>query len=151
MNTSTGIAVALAVAIALSFMFLGSWMESPTPVPQEEMVVAGEANTTLMITDDVIGTGAEAKVGDRVVVTYVGQFQDGTIFDASERHEGSFPFTIGAGDVIKGWDQGVVGMKEGGKRRLTVPPELGYGPNQYGPIPGNSTLIFDIELLKVER
>ncbi|NQV88471.1 MAG: FKBP-type peptidyl-prolyl cis-trans isomerase [Parcubacteria group bacterium] len=92
-----------------------------------------------------------ATEGSVVTVNYTGKFADGTVFDSSESHGQPFQFLLGAGQVIKGWDQGVVGMKIGEKKTLVVPPELGYGPNDYGPIPGNSTLIFDIELLNVQN
>ncbi len=99
--------------------------------------------------DEVVGTGTEAMAGDSVTVNYTGTFTDGTKFDSSYDHGQPFTFTLGAGQVISGWDIGVAGMKEGGKRKLIVPPALGYGPNNYGPIPGNSTLNFEVELLKV--
>lgn len=105
----------------------------------------------LQVEDVVVGTGAEAATGDRIIVHYTGHFVDGTVFDSSVTRGEPFQFVLGSGQVIKGWDQGIVGMKVGGKRILAVPPELGYGPNDYGPIPGNSTLIFEIELLKAER
>ena len=105
----------------------------------------------VQINDVVVGTAAEAVVGKKVTVNYTGVFSDGKKFDSS-RDPGRepFTFTLGAGQVIQGWDLGVQGMKVGGKRVLVVPPSLGYGPNDYGPIPGNSTLIFEVELLKVE-
>lgn len=106
--------------------------------------------TTLQRQDLVEGTGREAVNGSTVTVHYVGTFVDGKEFDSSVRRGTPFSFKLGSGQVIQGWEQGVQGMKVGGKRILTVPPSLGYGPNDYGPIPGNSTLIFDIELLKVE-
>jgi FKBP-type peptidyl-prolyl cis-trans isomerase len=105
----------------------------------------------LQIEDVVVGMGAEATAGDRIVVHYTGRFVDGTTFDSSVTRGEPFQFVLGSGQVIKGWDQGIVGMKVGGKRIMAVPPELGYGQNDYGPIPGNSTLIFEVELLKVER
>ena len=111
-------------------------------------------NGQLQVTDEVVGTGTTAETGDTVTVNYVGSFTNGTVFDASANHPqtaNGFTFTLGAGNVIKGWDEGVVGMKEGGKRRLIVPPALGYGSNDYGPIPGNSTLVFEVELLKVQK
>ena len=101
--------------------------------------------------DFAVGGGEAAAAGDKVTVNYTGTFTNGTKFDSSYDHGQPFTFTLGAGDVIAGWDLGVVGMKEGGKRRLIVPASLGYGPNDYGPIPGNSTLIFDVELVKVEH
>ena len=152
MNISTGIAVALAVVVALSFMFLGSWVFAPfESAPEDAFEAETQANqSTLMVTDETVGTGAEAVAGSRVTVNYVGRLEDGTIFDASANHGGTFSFTLGAGEVIAGWDQGILGMKEGGKRFLTVPPELGYGNRPVGPIPANSTLIFEVDLIDVE-
>jgi FKBP-type peptidyl-prolyl cis-trans isomerase len=104
---------------------------------------------TLVIEDLVVGTGATAAVGDTVSVHYVGTLTNGTKFDSSYDRGQPYAFRIGAGQVIAGWDQGVPGMKVGGKRRLTIPPSLGYGSQAYGPIPANSTLIFDIELVSI--
>ncbi len=103
-------------------------------------------------TDVTVGTGTEAVSGKKVTVNYVGTLTDGTKFDASADHGQPFSFTLGAGQVIKGWDQGVLGMKVGGKRNLVIPPELAYGAagTPGGPIPANATLKFEIELLKVE-
>ncbi len=95
------------------------------------------------------GTGAPVKSGDKVSVDYRGMFTNGTVFDESYKRGETFSFTPGNSEVIAGWEEGVLGMKVGEKRRLTVPPSLGYGPNDYGPIPGGSTLIFDIELRKI--
>ena len=86
-----------------------------------------------------------------VTVNYTGLLEDGTKFDSSLNPGRSpFRFTVGAGQVIKGWDEGLMGMKIGGKRKLTIPPELGYGSRDNGPIPANSTLIFEIDLLGIE-
>lgn len=104
----------------------------------------------LTIVDEVAGTGAEAVAGKKVTVEYTGTLTDGKKFDSSKDHGTPFSFTLGAGEVIKGWDEGVLGMKVGGKRKLTVPPGLAYGDRAIGAIPANATLIFDIELLKVE-
>lgn len=101
--------------------------------------------------DLVAGTGDEALVGNRVTVHYTGKFVDGRVFDSSLNRGEPFQFVLGGGQVIKGWDEGIVGMRVGGKRLLSIPPELGYGPNDYGPIPGGSTLMFEVELLKVEK
>jgi peptidylprolyl isomerase len=107
--------------------------------------------TSLGIHDITVGTGAEAKVGDNVTVNYVGKLTNGTVFDASANHGGAgFTFPLGAGQVIKGWDQGVVGMKVGGKRELVIPASLGYGPQAVGPIPANSTLVFEVELVSIK-
>ena len=94
------------------------------------------------------GDGDEAATGDEVTVHYTGTLEDGTEFDSSVDGD-PFTFTIGSGMVIQGWELGVPGMKVGGKRELTIESDLAYGPDDYGPIPGGSTLIFEIELLEV--
>ena len=104
----------------------------------------------VLIQDEVVGVGDIAGAGNRVVVHYTGKFTEGKVFDSSVTRGEPFQFVLGAGQVIKGWDEGIAGMRVGGKRILTIPPSLGYGANDYGPIPGNSTLIFEVELLKVE-
>ena len=104
----------------------------------------------LQIVDVKVGDGAEAVSGQKVTVHYVGTLTDGKKFDSSRDRAKGFSFELGRGQVIRGWDQGVAGMKVGGRRKLTIPPELGYGAGGYPPvIPPNSTLIFDIELLEV--
>lgn len=107
-------------------------------------------NNNLQIVDEVVGTGAEAVAGKEVTVHYVGTFTSGKKFDSSRDRGTPFTFTLGASQVIKGWDLGVAGMKVGGKRKLTVPPELGYGASDYSTIPGGSTLLFEVELLGVK-
>jgi peptidylprolyl isomerase len=101
------------------------------------------------IEDTQAGTGAAAKDGDTLVVNYTGKLTDGTVFDSSVGKQ-PFTFVLGAGQVIPGWDQGLVGLKVGGKRTLTIPPELGYGAQGAGSIPPNATLIFDVELLEIK-
>ena len=104
----------------------------------------------LTIEDTVIGTGEEAKAGQSVTVHYTGMFPDGRKFDSSLDRRDPFVFMLGAGMVIKGWDDGVQGMKVGGKRKLTVPPHMGYGERGAGGvIPPNATLVFEVELLGV--
>jgi len=104
----------------------------------------------LEINDLKLGTGKEAKAGQRVTVHYVGTLTNGSKFDSSRDRGEGFEFNLGAGEVIKGWDQGVAGMKVGGTRKLTIPPALGYGARGAGGvIPPNATLIFEVELLGV--
>ncbi len=100
--------------------------------------------------DEVVGTGPEATAGSTVAVHYTGTLTDGTKFDSSRDRNEPFEFQLGGGQVIKGWDEGVAGMKVGGKRKLTIPAEQGYGARAMGPIPPNSTLLFDVELVAVK-
>jgi peptidylprolyl isomerase len=103
------------------------------------------------IEDVAPGNGPAVKMGDTVVVHYTGTLLDGTKFDSSHDHPGNQPFTTRIpGQVIQGWNRGIPGMKVGGKRKLTIPPSLGYGPQGQGKIPPNSTLVFDIELLEIK-
>lgn len=106
----------------------------------------------LLIEDIVVGDGNEAKDHNKVVVNYTGTLENGSVFDSSLKPgRDPFTFTLGVGSVIKGWDQGVKGMKVGGKRKLVIPPELGYGNKGAGNvIPPNTTLYFEVELLEVE-
>jgi FKBP-type peptidyl-prolyl cis-trans isomerase len=104
----------------------------------------------LIIEDLTVGNGDEAVAGKTVVVHYTGWLTNGTKFDSSKDRNDPFNFPLGAGHVIRGWDQGVAGMKVGGKRKLTIPPELGYGSRGAGGvIPPNATLVFEVELLAV--
>jgi len=120
------------------------------PAPSAPAAQEPPAATALKIEDVKVGTGAEAKTGDLVTVNYTGYLTDGTKFDSSlNPGREPFQFTIGKGEVIAGWDQGFAGMKVGGKRKLTIPAELGYGPQGKDVIPPNATLVFDVELLKV--
>ena len=105
---------------------------------------------SLIIEDLSLGEGAEATAGKRVTVHYSGWLTDGTKFDSSLDRNDPFDFPLGRGHVIRGWDEGVAGMKVGGKRKLTIPPEMGYGARGAGGvIPPNATLVFEVELLGV--
>ena len=121
---------------------LTSKPEVPTP--------AGDPPAELVTSDVVVGKGAAAKSGDDVTVHYVGvSFSTGKQFDSSWDRGQPFDFPLGAGRVIQGWDFGVAGMREGGRRTLTIPPSLGYGSRGTGPIKPNETLIFVVDLVKV--
>lgn len=115
----------------------------------EATSLTGDLNK-LVIEDITIGTGDEVKVGDEVLVHYVGKLQDGTEFDNSQKRGEPFLFEVGGGRVIQGWEHGLIGMKVGGQRILVIPPDMGYGNRNVGPIPANSTLVFSIELLEIK-
>jgi peptidylprolyl isomerase len=121
----------------------------PATAPTTEKKEMTTTDSGLQYTDLVEGNGASPEKGKTVTVHYTGTLQDGTKFDSSRDRNDPFKFKIGVGQVIKGWDEGVATMKVGGRRQLVVPPELGYGSRGIGPIPPNSTLIFDVELLGV--
>jgi peptidylprolyl isomerase len=124
--------------------------------PAQPTQPAGDQKTVttpsgLQYVDLVEGTGAQPKTGQIVTVNYTGWFTDGKKFDSSFDHGRPYPFPLGMSQVIKGWDEGIATMKVGGKRKLIVPPQLGYGQTGYpGAIPPNSTLIFEVELLGVQ-
>ncbi len=137
---------------------------SRSSVPNQELTqnlsipMADKTQSTngVISTDINIGTGSEARAGQVVSVHYTGTLQDGTVFDSSVSRGQPFQFVLGVGQVIRGWDQGVAGMKVGGKRQLVISPEAAYGPAgiqnpQTGEyvIPQNATLIFEVELLEV--
>jgi FKBP-type peptidyl-prolyl cis-trans isomerase len=109
-----------------------------------------DLTSALLKEDIVVGKGATAESGDDIVVHYVGRLADGTQFDSSRARRDPLDFALGAGDMIKGWDQGIPGMKVGGKRKLTIPPELAYGEHGLaGIIPPQATLVFEVELLEI--
>jgi FKBP-type peptidyl-prolyl cis-trans isomerase len=124
---------------------------TPTPLPTTNMPPQSTTTVTELKTEDLkAGTGAAAVAGKRVTVHYTGWLTNGTKFDSSKDHGQPFSFQLGAGEVIKGWDQGVAGMKVGGVRKLTIPASLGYGTRGAGGvIPPNATLVFEVELLGV--
>ena len=126
---------------------------SPTPSLMQNQLV--ELAGGLKIQDTIIGPGTEARLGNAVAVHYVGRLtnEKGSMFDSSRERGQPFSFILGSGQVIKGWDMGVQGMKVGGKRILIIPPSLGYGDRAVGGglIPANSTLYFEVELLDVQE
>lgn len=152
------IAAILVLAIA-ALAWAQTATKKPTTTPRHNpnapTKVTGEGEKTasgLQYWDIRVGTGEVAKEGSHVRVHYTGWLTNGKKFDSSVDAGTPFTFTIGNGEVIKGWDEGVTGMKVGGKRQLRIPPELGYGANGTpgGEIPANATLIFDIQLLGVQ-
>lgn len=159
----TGIAVALALVVVTSFYLLGGFAVF---APADAAATPSQATfntsndpepmadaTDLQITDESTGTGETAERGDTVTVHYVGALTNGTVFDNSRsRGAEGLTFQLGAGQVIQGWDQGLIGMKEGGKRRLVIPPQLAYGEQGIGNvIPPNATLVFEVELVNVQK
>ena len=138
----TGIAVTAGLAVvALFFIYdiSGGIMNTASPA----------ANAGLIVQDEVIGTGAEAVAGSLVSVQYTGKLENGTVFDTSAG-KAPIQFPLGQGYVIPGWELGITGMKVGGKRLLIIPPNMAYGDKDNGPIPANSTLIFEVELVGVK-
>lgn len=155
-NTRIAIVLILLVAIlgGAYLIFGDSFFGNKSDPAGSGQVSNSEMVTTasgLQYQDILVGSGAAAKSGDTVSVHYTGTLADGSKFDSSLDRGTPFEFTIGAGRVIKGWEEGLLGMNVGGKRRLIIPPDLGYGPAGYPPvIPQNATLYFDIELLAIK-
>jgi FKBP-type peptidyl-prolyl cis-trans isomerase len=133
----------IAIAAIAAIWFSGALRKSTA----EEFT---QTPTGLKYADLVVGEGAEAAPGNLVTVNYIGWLEDGTKFDASADHGKPYEFTLGAQQVIQGWDEGVQGMLVGGKRKLVIPPSLAYGTQGYGPIPPNATLTFEVELVDVK-
>ncbi len=139
----------LGVASLFIFHITDNFLPAKQAEPETKMDNATDTKG-LKIEDIKVGTGKEVKSGDTVVINYTGTLQNGTKFDSSYDRGQPFETQIGTGQVIKGWDLGVVGMKVGGKRKLIIPPDLGYGAQSVGSIPPNSTLIFEVELIDIK-
>lgn len=122
-------------------------MSTPEASPAPENLVTTPSGLKYVDTQE--GTGATPETGQTVYVHYTGTLQNGTKFDSSRDRNQPFSFRLGAGQVIRGWDEGISTMKVGGRRQLIIPPDLGYGARGVGPIPPNSTLLFDVELLQI--
>lgn len=145
-DSRTPLAFLLAGVIFAGCPKEGEKTEPPKPGPTK-VTASG-----LKVEEMVVGKGPSPRQGQTVGVHYTGWLTDGTKFDSSRDRGAPFEFEIGVGRVIKGWDEGVMSMQVGGRRKLTVPPELGYGPRGTpgGPIPPNATLVFDVELLHIK-
>lgn len=126
-------------------------VEQPVdPSSSEPMPDVVTTDSGLQYIDEVVGTGAQPQTGQTVIVHYTGTLEDGTKFDSSRDRNRPFSFRLGAGRVIRGWDEGIATMNVGGQRQLIIPPDLGYGARGAGGvIPPNATLIFDVELLRI--
>jgi FKBP-type peptidyl-prolyl cis-trans isomerase len=139
-----------AAALALCGLALVATGPSPARPDDKEKQEPKVTKTGLKYIDEKVGTGTEAQAGNTVDVHYTGWLKNGKKFDSSVDRGKPFRFRLGAGMVIAGWDEGVAGMKEGGKRKLIIPPELGYGEKGSPPvIPPSAELTFEVELLKV--
>ncbi len=141
-----GIAVVIAVAVVALFFIFNPFAVQNTLNPLDNGTTTDTG--TLVTQDEAVGTGAAAQAGDMLTVNYTGKLANGTVFDTSVG-KAPYKFILGHGDVIPGWDQGLIGMKVGGKRVLIIPSSLAYGATGYGPIPPDATLTFEIELVKV--
>lgn len=175
MQNKIVIGIVVVVAIAIVGYFFVPRLLSGNAAPeasQEQAAAAAQASAQVtpaqevtlpsgvIYRDEVVGTGTEAKAGSAVTVNYVGALTNGQVFDASSAHGQPFTFTIGAGQVIKGWDEAVSGMKVGGKRLMQIPAEMAYGARAIqgkdkdgktvDVIPANSILIFEVEVLDVK-
>lgn len=151
----TIITIIIILGLAVFLMYLGNSANIKVVDEVDGMDtntnIMTEKNTNGFLVEDLkVGEGKEAKKGDIVSVHYTGTFQDGTKFDSSLDRNIPFDFEIGVGSVIQGWDEGVPGMRVGGKRKLTIPSEMAYGATGQGIIPANATLLFDIELITIK-
>ncbi len=150
-----GVSVALVGAFGLFFFGGYVFKQSAPPADQNSSGTASAdvsqnpASSGLAIEDMTAGQGAAVKSGDQVTVNYIGTLADGTKFDSSYARGQPLSFIAGSAEIIPGFDQGVLGMKVGGERKITIPPDLAYGARAVGAIPANSTIIFDVTLVKI--
>lgn len=156
LNRKEMIGVAISIIIVMLFFMSGTiyeWIMNQTntaSVGNQDVIQNLSNSVAPVIQDVVVGKGAEALNGKKLTVWYTGYLSDGKKFDASDDHGGPFEFVLGAGQVIQGWEIGLKGMKVGGRRTILIPPSFGYGDKDWNGIPANSTLIFDVQLLKAE-
>lgn len=148
MNRNKWIAAFTGLALIAYFIFSGPIMNFFNP--SGSTAQTSSERPPFVVEDITVGTGETAVAGRRLSVHYVGTLTDGRVFDSSRDSGVPFSFVLGAGGVIRGWDEGLVGMREGGRRLLIISPEYGYGNRGVGSIPPDSTLIFEVELLDVE-
>ncbi len=148
LNKVIGVSAALLVLVVLFYGHAFTNLFNPT---SNENNMNTNITTGVEKEELVVGTGEVASSGDVVTVHYVGTLVDGKVFDSSRDRGAPFTFNLGGREVIRGWDEGVAGMRVGGTRRLIIAPDFGYGDRAVGPIPANSVLIFEVELLGVEK
>ncbi|MEX2014145.1 MAG: FKBP-type peptidyl-prolyl cis-trans isomerase [Parcubacteria group bacterium] len=149
LNKNQWVAVFVGLALLTYLLFAAPIMNFFNPGTNN--LEAEVPQTGVTAQDVVVGEGLLAEQGDTVTVHYVGALPDGRVFDSSRDSNTPFSFTLGTGAVIRGWDEGFRGMRVGGTRVLVIAPDYGYGNQGIGPIPPNSTLIFEVELLDVEK
>jgi peptidylprolyl isomerase len=153
MNSKLTLKNILLVLLAIIFITLAVFAymaEKNYPIAKPQAIKGAiDPKTQLNKEDLVVGTGQELRPAQQGVFQYIGRLEDGTEFDNSYASQGPFTARVGSGEVIPGWDQGLPGMKVGGKRKLFIPSKLGYGAKENGKIPANSNLIFEVELLKI--
>jgi peptidylprolyl isomerase len=152
LNKNQWIAVIVGMGILTYLLFSGSIMNlfNLSTLPTESSD-AGAQEGGVVIEDVVIGTGVTVESGDTLTVHYVGTLSNGRVFDSSLDRNTSYSFTLGVGSVIRGWDEGLLGMRVGGRRRLVITPEYAYGEQSVGTIPANAILLFEIELLDAQK
>jgi FKBP-type peptidyl-prolyl cis-trans isomerase len=135
----------------VAYLFYGNLFMGLINPPAAANTAQNQITTGYEKQDLVAGQGDIVAAGDTLTVNYVGMLPDGKVFDSSIDRNAPYTFLIGTGQVIKGWDQGIIGMRVGGKRRLIIAPDYAYGPNGYGAVPANTPIIFEIELLQVQK
>lgn len=148
LNKNQWIAVFIGLGF-IAYLFYGNVFMSiinPPKAPAQQQITTGYEKQDL-----VAGQGDLAVAGDTLTVNYIGMLPDGKVFDSSIDRHTPYTFTVGVGQVIKGWDQGLIGMRAGGKRRLIIAPDYAYGPSGYGAVPANTPIIFEVELLQVQK